>query len=222
MVVVVVGGRRDFFFVDVIGSADGWRWVGFLLSPFSVSTGGYGPELFIETYGTFVTLVESQQRNYSKKINHSALREQAENAAKHVSNNLIVVAILIGTINFAALFTLPGGFDQNTGIPMLLNSNRQEVQFFMAYIGLVLFFAFLSLATLMLIIQLSQFDSNDFHIAIPVKTVLSCITIILSTDFSATEFGQVRTLLGHFFDILHVPRFYCVGPHNDGHKGVDI
>ncbi|KAI8558663.1 hypothetical protein RHMOL_Rhmol04G0114200 [Rhododendron molle] len=127
--------------------------------------------------------------------NHSALREQAENAAKHVSNNLIVVAILIGTINFAALFTLPGGFDQNTGIPMLLNSNRQEVQFFMAYIGLALFFAFLSLATLMLI-QLSRFDTNDFHVAIPVKTVLSCITIILSTGFSATAFGQGYILEG--------------------------
>ncbi|CAL5361161.1 unnamed protein product [Camellia sinensis] len=121
--------------------------------------------------------------------NHAALREEAEKAAKHVSDNLIIVAILIGTINFAALFTLPGGFDQNTGIPMLLKSNRQEIQFFMVYIGLALFFAFLSLATLMLI-QLSRFDTNDFHIAIPLKTIISCITIIYSTGFSATAFAQ--------------------------------
>ncbi|KAL7237680.1 hypothetical protein ACSBR2_003894 [Camellia fascicularis] len=59
--------------------------------------------------------------------NHAALREEAEKAEKHVSDNLIIVSILIGTINFAALFTIPGGFDQNTGIPMLLKINRQEI-----------------------------------------------------------------------------------------------
>ncbi|XP_058187668.1 uncharacterized protein LOC131304443 isoform X2 [Rhododendron vialii] len=141
--------------------------------------------------------------------NHSALREQAENAAKHVSNNLIVVAILIGTINFAALFTLPfaalftlpEGFDQNTGIPMLLKSNRQEVQFFMAFIGLALFFAFLTLATLMLI-QLSRFDTSDFHMAVPVKTIVSTITIILSAGFSATSFGQGYILEGELGPFL--------------------
>ncbi|KAI8536133.1 hypothetical protein RHMOL_Rhmol10G0232800 [Rhododendron molle] len=133
--------------------------------------------------------------------NHSALREQAENAAKHVSSNLIIVATLIGTINFAALFTLPGGFDQNTGVPMLVKSNRQEVQFFMVYIGLALFFTFLNLGTLILI-QLSRFDTNDFHMAIPVKTIISTITIILSTGFSATAFGQGYILEGELGPFL--------------------
>ncbi|XP_028090818.1 ankyrin repeat-containing protein ITN1-like [Camellia sinensis] len=127
--------------------------------------------------------------------NHTALREEAEKAEKHVSDNLIIVSILIATINFAALFTIPGGFDQNTGIPMLLKTNRQEIQFFMVYIGLALFFAFLSLATLVLI-QLSRFDTNDFHIAIPLKTIISTFTIIYSTGFSATAFAQGYILEG--------------------------
>ncbi|KAF7113476.1 hypothetical protein RHSIM_RhsimUnG0122500 [Rhododendron simsii] len=133
--------------------------------------------------------------------NHSALREQAENAAKHVSSNLIIVATLIGAINFAALFTLPGGVDQNTGIPMLFKSNRQEVQFFMTYIGLGLFFTFLTLATLILI-QLSRFDTSDFHMAIPVKTIVSTITIILSAGYSATAFGQGYILEGELGPFL--------------------
>ncbi|CAK9169113.1 unnamed protein product [Ilex paraguariensis] len=49
--------------------------------------------------------------------NHSSLREEAEKAAKHVSANLIIAATLICTIHFAALFTVPGGFNQNTGGP---------------------------------------------------------------------------------------------------------
>lgn len=50
--------------------------------------------------------------------NHLDLRRQAENAAKYLSSNGVVLTILIGTITFAALFTLPGGFDQNTSRPM--------------------------------------------------------------------------------------------------------
>ncbi|CAK9184812.1 unnamed protein product [Ilex paraguariensis] len=61
--------------------------------------------------------------------NHSVLREEVEKAAKHVSDNLIFVAILIGTINFAALFTVLGSFSQNTGIPMFHENYKQEMDF---------------------------------------------------------------------------------------------
>ncbi|CAK9169126.1 unnamed protein product [Ilex paraguariensis] len=121
--------------------------------------------------------------------NRSSLREEAEKAAKHVSANLIFVAILIGTVNFAALFTVPGGFNQNTGDPMLLSGHPQEMQLFMIYIGLALFFAFLSLTNLVLI-QVSRFDTNDFHIAIPVKSIISSVTIMYSTGLSATAYCQ--------------------------------
>ncbi|CAK9184814.1 unnamed protein product [Ilex paraguariensis] len=57
--------------------------------------------------------------------NHSALREEAEKAEKHVGDNLIIIAILIATINFAALFTVPGDFNQNTGIPMFRETYKQ-------------------------------------------------------------------------------------------------
>ncbi|KAE9449958.1 hypothetical protein C3L33_18133, partial [Rhododendron williamsianum] len=130
--------------------------------------------ILIHTYIWHLRNFDGKSADELFEENHSALREQAENAAKH---------------------PFPGGFDQNTGIPMLLKSNRQEVQFFMAYIGLALFFAFLTLATLMLI-QLSRFDTSDFHMAIPVKTIVSTITIILSTVFSATAFGQGYILEG--------------------------
>ncbi|CAK9169125.1 unnamed protein product [Ilex paraguariensis] len=121
--------------------------------------------------------------------NRSSLRVEAEKAAKHVSANLIIVAILICTINFAALFTVPGGFNQNTGDPILLSDHWQEMQFFMVYIGLALFFSFLSLANLVLM-QVSRFDTNDFHIAVPVKSIVASLTIMYSTGLSATAYFQ--------------------------------
>ncbi|CAK9169123.1 unnamed protein product [Ilex paraguariensis] len=128
--------------------------------------------------------------------NHSSLRDEAEKAAKHVSANLIIAATLICTIIFAALFTVPGGFNQNTGDPMLLFDHRQEMQFFMAYIGLALFFAFLSLTTLLLT-QVSRFNTNDFHIAFPVKAIVSTLTIIYSTGLTATAYLQGYILESH-------------------------
>ncbi|CAK9169118.1 unnamed protein product [Ilex paraguariensis] len=144
---------------------------------------------------TFETWMERQQRNYLKKI-HSSLREEAEKVAKHVSDNLTIAATLICTINFAALFTVLGAFNQDTRDPMLLSDHWQEMQFFMAYIGLALFFAFLSLTNLILI-QVSRFDTNDFHIAIPVKTIVASLTIMYSTGLSTTAYLQGYILESH-------------------------
>ncbi|CAL5420674.1 unnamed protein product [Camellia sinensis] len=57
--------------------------------------------------------------------NHKDLRDKAEEAFKHMNNGLKLVTPLIGTVNYVALFTLPGGYDQeNTsktyGQPVLL------------------------------------------------------------------------------------------------------
>ncbi|KAF5931910.1 hypothetical protein HYC85_028081 [Camellia sinensis] len=109
--------------------------------------------------------------------NHAALREEAEKAAKHSS--LPSLEALIKTPAYLC-------FSKAIG---------RKYRFFMVCIGLALFFAVLSLATLMLI-QLSRFDTNDFHIAIPLKTIISCLTIIYSTGFSATAFAQGYILEG--------------------------
>ncbi|CAL5423077.1 unnamed protein product [Camellia sinensis] len=44
--------------------------------------------------------------------NHKNLRDNAEEAFKHMNNGLMLVTTLIGNVNYAALFTLPGGYDQ--------------------------------------------------------------------------------------------------------------
>ncbi|KAH7850016.1 hypothetical protein Vadar_026566 [Vaccinium darrowii] len=121
--------------------------------------------------------------------NHSALRRQAENACKILSSNGVVLTILIGTINFATLLTLPGGFDQNTGQPMLLKTNKQELQLFLVYVLLALHFAAVALAALLLV-PLSRFDTNDFYVAIPLKLLVGSVTVVNCTGFTITAFSQ--------------------------------
>ncbi|KAG5550141.1 hypothetical protein RHGRI_015183 [Rhododendron griersonianum] len=45
---------------------------------------------------------------------HSGLRKDAEKALKSMNSGLLLVSALIGTVNYAAVFTLPGGFDSNS------------------------------------------------------------------------------------------------------------
>ncbi|KAH7844849.1 hypothetical protein Vadar_032351 [Vaccinium darrowii] len=121
--------------------------------------------------------------------NHSALRRQAENAAKNLSTNGVVLTTLLATINFAALFTLPGGFDGQTGQPVLFKTNKQELQIFMVYLLIALGFTAIGLVALLLI-PYSKFDTEDFYIAIPMKLTVSTTAIVVCSGYTAAAFGQ--------------------------------
>ena len=49
--------------------------------------------------------------------------KEGEKWMKDTATSCTVVGALIATIMFAAAFTVPGGNDQNTGIPMFFNEN---------------------------------------------------------------------------------------------------
>ncbi|CAL5403679.1 unnamed protein product [Camellia sinensis] len=47
---------------------------------------------------------------------HKDMIDKAEKAVKDINSCLMLVSTLIGTVNYAALFTIPGGFDQGFSI----------------------------------------------------------------------------------------------------------
>ncbi|KAH7861292.1 hypothetical protein Vadar_024255 [Vaccinium darrowii] len=49
------------------------------------------------------------------------LREEATEWIKRTAENCSIVAVLIATVAFASAYTIPGGSDQSTGFPILLN-----------------------------------------------------------------------------------------------------
>ncbi|KAL3518308.1 hypothetical protein ACH5RR_020902 [Cinchona calisaya] len=46
---------------------------------------------------------------------HETLCKDAEKTTKQLANCVLIVSVLIATINFAAVFTVPGGFEQKSG-----------------------------------------------------------------------------------------------------------
>ncbi|XP_052176283.1 uncharacterized protein LOC127790705 isoform X2 [Diospyros lotus] len=132
--------------------------------------------------------------------NHVSLREKAEKTLKDMNNGLMLVATLIGAVNYATLFTIPGGFvdDKNSasfGRPKFFSTKKEDqVLSFLWYTGVALFSALIAL-TAMLLIQLSRFTNNDFFMILPVRYLGSLAALFISTIFTIAACAQAYVII---------------------------
>ncbi|WOG81585.1 hypothetical protein DCAR_0100736 [Daucus carota subsp. sativus] len=122
-------------------------------------------------------------------------RQAAEKAVKEMNQGLMVVAALIATVSFAAVFTLPGGFDQNKGNPLFFNreGHHHDLNLFLSYVGLTFFASLIALGTL-LSTQLSRFHLEDMYFALPLKYSIAISCLFLSSCSIFTTFLQALVL----------------------------
>ncbi|XP_027151534.1 uncharacterized protein LOC113751647 [Coffea eugenioides] len=113
------------------------------------------------------------------ETNHASLREKAEETVRALANTVLIVSVLIGTINFAAIFTVPGGFDQTTGEAIFLKNRRWEFSLLMFYLAGGLFSSVFTMGTLLVIIFL-RFETEDFYVSLPCYYVMNIISIFYS------------------------------------------
>jgi hypothetical protein len=109
--------------------------------------------------------------------NHKNLMKEGEQWMKDTASSCTVVGALIATIMFAAAFTVPGGNDQNTGIPMFLNENL-----FMLFIvsdSLSLFSSATSVLMFLGILT-SRYAEEDFLKSLPTKMIIGLSTLFFS------------------------------------------
>ena len=119
---------------------------------------------------------------------HKKLRREGEKWMKDTVNFYIIVATLITGVVFAAAFTVPGGSNQDTGIPIFMKSIWFRVFFISDAIALVSsstsILMFLSILT-------SHFKEMDFLVSLPAKLELGVSALFFSiagmlVAFSAT------------------------------------
>ena len=103
------------------------------------------------------------------------------------------MAVLIGTVAFAAAYTMPGGPNQNTGAPLLLHH-----PFFMVFtVSDVLISSALTSVVLFLAITSSPFQFVDFSHSLTNNLAIGLILLFLSVcvmmiAFAATVLPMVR------------------------------
>ncbi|XP_027099442.1 uncharacterized protein [Coffea arabica] len=120
---------------------------------------------------------------------HASLRESAEKTVKELANAALIVSVLIGTVNFAAIFTVPGGFDQTTGEAILLKNRRWEFGLLMFYLASGLFSALFTMGPLLAIVNM-RFETEDFYVPLPFYYVTVVIAFFYSAVFTIVAAGQ--------------------------------
>ncbi|XP_075107267.1 uncharacterized protein LOC107790220 [Nicotiana tabacum] len=131
--------------------------------------------------------------------NHLRLRKAAQRESIEMINSIIVVATLLCTVNYAALFTLPGGFDQNSGVAVLDKDNTFYK--FIVVVYSAIFFSFISLAAL-LSLQRSAFYAEEFYISLPLKASIASICLMLAAVFTITASALALVLENKRVNVL--------------------
>ncbi|XP_069144977.1 protein ACCELERATED CELL DEATH 6-like isoform X1 [Solanum lycopersicum] len=131
--------------------------------------------------------------------NHLHVRKEAETAVRNLSNSTLVLSTLLCTINFAAIFTVPGGFEEKTGLPILLDKVQQELWMLMFYLGAALFSSVFTMGTLLSFL-LCKFYSSDFYISLPIKIIIAIISIFYATAFTIVACLQALNLENIFLN----------------------
>ncbi|KAI8549791.1 hypothetical protein RHMOL_Rhmol06G0052800 [Rhododendron molle] len=142
---------------------------------------------------------------------HSEIREKAEKAVKDVNSGLMLIVALIGTVNYAALFTPPGGYRQSEADPLygllVFLTDDMRMYFFHIFSGLLA--AFVAFATMFSIMS-CPFRSNDFYLDLPLRLLLAMATLVLSVVFTALSSRQVYFLDGLFFTRARYVIYMCL------------
>ncbi|AES95677.2 ankyrin repeat protein, partial [Medicago truncatula] len=109
--------------------------------------------------------------------NHEKLVKEGATWAKETAESFTLVATLITTIMFAAAFTVPGGNNQDSGIPLFLKDKMFNVFIIADAISL-----FTSSTSVLLFIGIltARFAEKDFLKSLPLKLCFAIFALFLS------------------------------------------
>ena len=110
---------------------------------------------------------------------------------KEIANSSTFVSALIVTIMFAAAFTIPGGADQTTGLPLF--SKDPKFMLFILSDAISLFSA--STSVLMFLgIMTSQYAENKFLTRLPTKLIIGLSTLFFSIAAMMISFSAALAI----------------------------
>ncbi|XP_043720502.1 ankyrin repeat-containing protein ITN1-like isoform X2 [Telopea speciosissima] len=135
---------------------------------------------------------------------HKKLVEEGEKWMKDTAGSCTVVATLITTFTFAAAFTAPGGFNQDSGFPIFL-SDKQLFFPFLISDSLSLFSSSTSVL-MFLSIYTSRYTEEDFLELLPKRLIIGLSTLFFSMATMMVAFCVTLFLiLSRQYDWVAIP-----------------
>ncbi|KAL6312405.1 hypothetical protein AAG906_015116 [Vitis piasezkii] len=130
--------------------------------------------------------------NPLNKDQQTKLHQEAKEWLMRTTENCTILSVFIATVAFAAAYTVPGGPDQSTGIP-ILNSKPFFVVFILADV-ISLTMALTSVGIFLSILT-SSFPLEDFKRYLFKKLIQGIICLVLSVSMMAVAFGATIVLM---------------------------
>nr|GEU66401.1 ankyrin repeat-containing domain, PGG domain protein [Tanacetum cinerariifolium] len=119
---------------------------------------------------------------------HKELVKQGETWMKDTASQCMVVAALIATIVFAAAFTVPGGYNQDNGIPMF--RSKATLMVFVVADAISLFTSSASILIFLSILT-SRYAERDFLESLPKKLMSGLATLFISITTMTVAFSDL-------------------------------
>ncbi|TYJ30772.1 hypothetical protein E1A91_A06G152700v1, partial [Gossypium mustelinum] len=117
---------------------------------------------------------------------HAKLVKEGEKWMKSTASSCMLVATLITTMMFAAIFTVPGGNDNEKGTPIFLEATSFVI--FAVSDALALFSSVTSILMFLSILT-SRYAEEDFLRLLPQRLIVGLTTLFLSIAAMLVAFG---------------------------------
>ncbi|XP_031094320.1 ankyrin repeat-containing protein NPR4-like [Ipomoea triloba] len=123
---------------------------------------------------------------------HKELKEAGEKWMKDTANSCTIAAALIVTVVFAAAITVPGGNNDENGLPIFSNNNAFTI---FAFSNAASLFTSTTSLLVFLSILTSRFAEEDFLYALPKRLIIGLFTLFLSIIFMMIAFSSTVYLV---------------------------
>ncbi|KAI3747149.1 hypothetical protein L6452_09596 [Arctium lappa] len=149
------------------------------------------------------------QPNYKDQVNvnnrkpstlfteeHKDLAKEGEKWMKNTAGSSMIVGTLIAAVMFTTAFTIPGGNNDVTGLPIMLNTDSNPFMIFTVTNGLSLFTS--STSVLMFLgILTARYAEDDFLVSLPTKLVFGIACLFFSIVTMMISFAAALYLMLH-------------------------
>ncbi|KAK3211664.1 hypothetical protein Dsin_016370 [Dipteronia sinensis] len=125
-------------------------------------------------------------------MEHEELVKEGERWMKNTAASCLVVATLIAAVMFTSAFTVPGGNNSTTGMPVFLRYDAFLI--FLLTNSLSLFSSSTSVLVFLGIL-ISRYAEKDFHKSLPRKLIISLVTLLFSIITMMVAFGSATFVI---------------------------
>ncbi|TXG46856.1 hypothetical protein EZV62_026150 [Acer yangbiense] len=126
------------------------------------------------------------------KDKHKDQLKDAQKWIKETSQSCSAVAVLVATVVFAAAFTVPGGTDDDNGLPILLDN---PFFLFFTIADVISLSSSLTAVVMFLSVLTSPFELEDFRVSLPRRLTLGFALLFMSVATTMLAFTSTVFLI---------------------------